>query len=180
MALKKWNKISEKQFCDNGYWSYKIDKFRIGDEIEREYHYVHTNGSTMVIPVTSENKIIMVKQYRYLNQMESIEFPCGSVENGLTILENAQKELREETGYRAGKLEKVGFFSPYTGASDEICTVFIASELDPDPLPSDITEEFEVHLFNPSEIIEMVEKNVIWDGLSLSAWTLVKKKTFNL
>lgn len=175
MPLKKWHKINEKVFSDNGFWSYKIDKFRIDDAIEREYHYVHTNGSTMIVPVTSENMIVMVKQYRYLNQKESIEFPCGSVEHGLSVKENAQKELREETGFKSGNLTQIGYFAPYTGASDEICTVFIGRELVNDPLPSDVTEDFEIHRFTPSEISEMVEKNIIWDGLSLSAWALAKK-----
>ena len=179
MALKKWVKLKETTFKENGFWKYKIDRFHIGDGIEREYHYVHTNGSTMVIPVTSDNKIILIKQYRYLNRMESYEFPSGSVEDGLTIIENAQKELREETGFRASNLIKIGFFAPYTGASDEICTVFKGTGLVPDPLKSDATEDFEIHEFNHSEISEMAEKNIIWDGLSLSAWMLAKN-TFNL
>ena len=99
MSLKPWKKLSEKTFYKNDHWSYNIDEFVIGEGEKKEYHYVHTPGSSMVIPITNDNKIVMVKQYRYLNQKESYEFPCGAVEEGLTYQENALKELREEAGY---------------------------------------------------------------------------------
>lgn len=175
MPLKKWNKISESTFKQNAHWSYKIDKFNINGGNQLEYHYVHTNGSTMVIPITSDGKILMVNQYRYLNQMESLEFPCGSVEDGLSFEENAQKELREETGFSAAKIIKTGFFAPYTGASDELCTVFIASELTENPLPADITEDFELYSFTFDEIKSMIAQQIIWDGLTLAAWSFSQK-----
>jgi ADP-ribose pyrophosphatase len=180
MPLKKWTKLSENIAKKNDFWSYKIDRFKIGNGMEREYHYLHTNGSTMIIPITADNKILMVNQYRYLNQNESFEFPCGSVEEGMSIIENAQKELQEETGYRSDSLNKIGFFAPFTGASDEICTVFSARNLVCDPLPSDETEEFEIHMFLPDEINSMIKNNTIWDGLTISAWALSKHKIFAL
>ena len=174
MALKRRGKLSRKTIIQNDHWSYNVDEFVIGNGEKREYHYVHTLGSSIVIPLNSINKVIMVKQYRYLNQKESIEFPCGSVEPGLSYEENANKELREETGYKANNLIHTGDFSPYTGASDEICRVFIGTNLEPSPLPADLTEEFEVVEFTPEKIDEMISGNIIWDGLTLSAWILSK------
>lgn len=175
MPLKHWKNISQRTVIKNDHWSYRLDEFEIEGGSRGEYHYVHTCGSSMVIPVTEGGKILMVNQFRYLNQKESLEFPCGSVEEGLTAEENAIKELREETGFTAEKLEKAGEFSPYTGASDEMCTVFIARGLSPAPLKADMTEEFEVSEKTFSEIENLIESNFIWDGLSLSAWMLAKK-----
>ena len=172
MALKRWEKLSEKTVMKNSHWAYNIDEFLIGGGEIQEYHYVHTLGSTMVIPLTNEKKIIMVKQYRYLNQKESLEFPCGAVEQGLSFEENANKELREESGYKAGKLIYTGDFSPYTGASDEICKVYIGTDLINSPLQGDLTEEFEVVELTPEEIESMINEKIIWDGLTLSAWIL--------
>ena len=175
MSLKRWNRISERTVIKNDHWSYRLDEFVIEGGSRGEYHYVHTCGSSMVIPVTDSGSILMVNQFRYLNQRESLEFPCGSVEEGLSAEENAIKELREETGFTAEILQKVGEFSPYTGASDEMCTVFIARELSPAPLKADATEEFELVEKTCSEIESLIETNSIWDGLSLSAWLLAKK-----
>lgn len=175
MPLKRWNKNSQRTVIKNDHWSYRLDEFEIEGGSRGEYHYVHTGGSSMVIPVKDNGSILLVNQFRYLNQKESLEFPCGSVEEGLTAEENAIKELREETGFTAAKLEKAGDFSPYTGASDEICTVFIARGLSPAPLKADVTEEFELVEKTYSEIESLIESNFIWDGLSLAAWVLAKK-----
>lgn len=179
MTLKRWNRLSQKTIIRNDHWSYNLDEFEIEGGVKGEYHYVHTLGSTMIIPVTKNNKLLLVNQYRYLNQKESLEFPCGSVEPGLTETENALKELREETGFSSARLIKSGEFSPYTGASDEMCTVFIGLDLFKAPLPGDDTEEFILIEKSFSEIEQLIENNLIWDGLTLSAWiisrTLIKQ-----
>lgn len=175
MALKHWKKLSSKILFENGYWSYYLDEFEIEGRGRGAYHYVHTRGSSMIIPVMADGSILLINQYRYLNKKESLEFPCGGVDEGLTIEENAVKELREETGYSSTNIVKVGEFSPYTGASDEMCSVFIAKELFPHPLQNDATEEFEILIKTPAEIDKLIESNVIWDGLTLSAWILSKK-----
>jgi len=173
MNLRKWNKLGRKTLFKNDHWSYNIDNFAIEGGTDGEYHYVHTLGSTMVIPFLSIDEILLVNQFRYLNQKESLEFPCGSIQDGLTKEENALKELREEAGY-TGNLEYVGEFSPYTGASDEMCSVFIATELSVSPLPGDITEEFELINLSIEKFENLIKRNKIWDGLTLSAWILTK------
>jgi len=173
MNLKRWIKLGEKTIFKNSHWSYNLDKFKIEGGNEGEYHYVHTLGSTMVIPFTSNNTILLVKQFRYLNQKESIEFPCGAIEEGLSIEENALKELREETG-KSGKLKFIGEFSPYTGAADEMCSVFISENLTDSPLPKDDTEEFELFEYSIDEFEKLIKQNIIWDGLTLASWLLTK------
>jgi len=173
MGLKRWNKLGQKIIFKNDHWQYNLDNFEIEGGTKGEYHYVHTLGSTMVVPFTTNNSILLVKQFRYLNQKESLEFPCGAIEQGLTKEENALKELREETG-KTGKLNYIGEFSPYTGASDEMCSVFIANDLHNSPLPSDDTEEFELIEYSISEFKNLIKQNIIWDGLTLSAWLLTK------
>lgn len=174
MSLKRWKKLSQNTLFRNDHWSYNLDEFEIEDGLKGEYHYVHTLGSTMVIPVTHENKLIMVNQFRYLNQKESLEFPCGSLEPGFSESANALKELREESGCGAHQLIKIGEFSPYTGASDEMCSVFVGLDLYKAPLQGDDTEDFIIVEKTFEEIDAMIKKNIIWDGLTLSAWILAQ------
>jgi ADP-ribose pyrophosphatase len=173
MSLKKWNKLGQKTVFSNDHWKYNLDTFEIEDGTKGEYHYVHTLGSTMIVPFITNDELILVNQFRYLNQKESLEFPCGSIQDGLEKIENAEKELREETG-KNGNLKYVGEFSPYTGAADEMCSVFIANNLYNSPLPKDITEEFEIVRISVSDFEELIKQNKIWDGLTLSAWLLTK------
>ena len=120
-----------------------MDRFEIPGGLTGEYHYVHTEGSSMVIPFTGDGNIVLVNQYRYLCGRESIEFPCGSVKKGSTHRETAHLELEEETGYRALSMEALGDFNPYNGVTNEICKVYLARNLrSTEPRP-DETEEFE-------------------------------------
>ncbi len=173
-SLTRWKKISSVLFAKNKFWSYFIDEYTIGETYKGEYHYVHTPGSTLVIPIGNDGKILLIRQYRYLNDLFGIEFPCGGIYAGLAPAENALKELREETGFTAEKLIPVGKFTPFTGASDEFCSVFIAKRLIFSPLKPDETEQIELLWFSYDEVEELIEKNEINDGLSLAAWALAK------
>ena len=170
-----WQKITSQTKFRNDHWSYKIDEFQIENGERGVYHYVHTFGSSMVIPVTFDGHILLVKQYRYLNERDSIEFPCGGMKEGISYQDNALKELREETGFSTETLLEIGEFAPFTGASDEICKVFLARNLFHSPLPKDATEEFELLEKTPKEIEELINKNIIWDGLTLAAWSLARR-----
>jgi len=172
--LKRWKKLSSKIAFQNPWWSYRIDRFEIPDGHKGEYHYTHTNGSSMVIPVMDDGRIILVKQYRYLCDRESIEFAAGSVKDGHSYEETAALELAEETGYGADTFELCGEFNPYNGVTDEICNVFIARHLHPAPRKRDATEEFELLYLTPEKIDELIAQNIIWDGMTMASWVLGK------
>lgn len=172
--LKRWKHLSTTTLFENPWWTYKLDTFQIPEGVAGEYHYVHTRGSSMIVPLTREGRILMVNQYRYLCDRESMEFPCGSVKEGHTYLDTAHLELVEETGYRAGSLVELGQFNPYNGVASELCTVFLATDLELDASPSagDETEEFELVLLTPSELVQNIRAQAIWDGMTLAAWAL--------
>ena len=134
----------------------------------------------MVIPVGDDGRILMVRQYRYLSDSICVEFPCGGVLAGLSPEQNALKELREETGFTSRELIPIGWFTPFTGASDERCSVFIARQLELSPLEPDETEEIELVLTTFDDIENMVQTNELNDGLSLAAWSLSKLKLLEI
>ena len=170
--LKKWETLESNVMYENPWWTYRRDEFQIPEGITGEYHYVHSPGSTMIIPVTANGKLLLVKQYRYLGKRESLEFPCGAIKPGADATETAHIELREETGFRAAVLERVGHFNPYNGVTDEICDVFIGAQLSHSPAPRDETEEFELIECLTSEVDDLIRRNEIWDGMTMAAWIL--------
>ena len=99
MALRPWTKLKEYTVATNPWWTYRRDACLLPGGAEGEYHYVHTNGSSMVIPVAADGRLLLVNQFRYLMRRESLEFPCGSVKEGATHERTAREELAEETGY---------------------------------------------------------------------------------
>ncbi len=174
--LKKWETLESNVIYQNPWWTYRRDEFQIPEGVSGEYHYVQTHGSTMILPITADGKLLLVKQYRYLGKKESLEFPCGAIKPGSDANETAHIELREETGFRAGMLNKVGEFNPYNGVTDEICEVFVGADLAPAPAPSDETEEFELVECLTSEVDDLIRRNEIWDGMTMAAWLLARAR----
>jgi ADP-ribose pyrophosphatase len=176
MKLQRWKKLSSETKFINNWWSYKVDKYLFPDGKQGEYHYAFTYGSVFIVPLTSDGKILMVNQYRYLNDRFSIEFPGGGVKKEDNHDYEARKELIEETGFD-GKLEKIGLFNPYNGVTNEICKVYIARELKPsNEFIKDNSEEFELRSYTADEIEKMIYDNEIYDGMTLASWALVRKK----
>ncbi len=176
MALGRWKRLGQELELKNPWWTYRKDLVQLPNGREGEYHFVHVAGSSMILPVRADGTIILVNQYRYLADRESLEFPCGSVKEGSSYDETAVQELAEEAGCAAGRLESVAAFNPYNGVTDEICRIYIARDLRPVESHRDETEEFELHFLTPSAIDTLVRDGTIWDGMSLSAWALTRHR----
>jgi ADP-ribose pyrophosphatase len=174
MALTPWKKRFESIVFRNPHWTYKRDVFELPSGKPGEYHYVHTNGSSMVVPVLGNGTLLLVNQHRYLLDRESVEFPCGSVKDGSTHEETARQELTEEAGYFAGSLFLAGEFNPYNGVTDEMCRVYIAGDLRYVGAKPDETEEFELLRVAPADVEERIRSGAIWDGMTIAAWFLAK------
>ncbi len=172
--LKHWKQLTSSIKFKNPWWTYKVDTFQIPDGVSGEYHYVYTRGSSMVVPVTREGKILVVNQFRYLCNKESLEFPCGSINEGSTYLDTAHHELAEETGFKAGNMVEAGHFNPYNGVTSEICHVYVATDLTPTTAKPDATEEFELLSISVEAFEQKIASNEIWDGMTLAAWVLAK------
>lgn len=164
--------MSSELIHENPYWQYNLDKYVLPSGRTADYFYVHSRGSVMLIPKLDNDAFIMVKQYRYLNQKESIEFPGGGCEKNLSYEENALKELAEETGYRAGSIKMLSEYNPCNGITDEICRVYLADELQPYSLNADESEKIEIIKFTYNEINNAIKNKLIWDGMSLAAWSI--------
>lgn len=174
--MEDWKKLDSKVKFKNPWWEYKLDNFQMPNGKTGEYHFVHTLGSTFVIPILDDGQIVLTKQYRYLNSKYSIEFSGGGQQEGISPEENAKKELHEETGYICNKLEKIGVFNPYNGVTNEITTVFVAQDLTLDKQNLEETEDIEVITVLEPDIDDMIKKEEIWDGMTLASWSLFKLK----
>lgn len=176
MPLAPWKRLSQNVLNRNGFWTYCRDEYELPSGRRGEYFYVHTNGASLIVPVTNDGRILLVRQYRYLCSRESIEFPCGGVKDGSTHNETAWHELREETGYTSDKVFLAGAFNPYNGITDEICNVYIARDLKYVGVEPDDTEEFEQLSLAPEEFDAKIADGTIWDGMTIAAWGIVRGK----
>lgn len=174
--LKKLENIDSIVKFKNPWWTYKVDNYKMPNGKISEYHYVSTFGSTFVIPITNENKFVLVAQYRYLNEKVSLEFPGGGQKENISPVENAIIELKEETGYSSNKISELGVFNPYNGVTNEICKIFLATDLVKGESNPEESEQIEVIELYENEIDKMIKSNEIWDGMTLAAWSIYKSK----
>jgi ADP-ribose pyrophosphatase len=178
MPLIPWKKLKEEVVHENPWWKYKRDQVLRHDGSEGEYHYVETPGSVMIIPRTSEGEFLLVRQYRHLNERDSIEFPAGGVKTGQTWEAAARAELSEETGHHPTSLTLIGSFNPFNGVTNEICRVYVASGLTVTEAHPDPTEQFEVLMLKETDIQALIAAGEFWDGMSLAAWSLYQTAHF--
>ena len=170
--LKKLEQINSKSKYVNPFWEYKIDEYKMPNGKTGEYHYVNSRGATIIIPVTEQNKFVMINQFRYLNNKTSLEFPGGGISSGFEALDNAKKELIEETGYESNEIKCIGKYNPYNGITNEICKVFIANNLIRKKSSPDESEEFELFEISSDEINSKIRNGEIWDGMTIAAWAI--------
>lgn len=107
----------------------KVDDVKLPNGKQSKRELIEHPGAVAVIALTGDKKIIMVEQYRKALERSLVEIPAGKLEPGEAPEYTAMRELEEETGYSADKLEKVISFSTSPGFADEVVHVFFASGL---------------------------------------------------
>lgn len=129
MNLKE-KTISEKTIFKGMVFDISKEEVILPNDLKAFREIVKTKGAVCIVPVTKEGEIILVKQYRQAIRKETLEFPGGKLEKGEDIQKAAIRELKEETGYIAKKLEFFGDTYPASGYSDEVIHFFLCENLE--------------------------------------------------
>jgi len=126
----------------------------------------HSDCVAIVVVDEAEN-VILVRQHRSAAGEDLIEIPAGKVEPGESPLACAHRELREETGYLARKVEALGGFYASPGYSTEYLHLYLATELEPVPETPDADEIMDVVRIPLASIPEMIASGEIRDAKTL-------------
>lgn len=173
--MQEIKKISSEVAHKNPWWEYKRDQFVSPDGAKHDYFYVATHGNVIIVPVLDDGRLVLVRQYRYLQEKNSIEFPGGGMGKDESAVDAANREFLEETGYKTDNLIKIGTFEPCVGMVKDLSHIFIANELTAVQEPkSEGMEHTEVILRRVDEFENMIKQGEIWDGQALAAWAMVR------
>lgn len=125
------------------------------------------NGASAVVPLTKDNEVILVRQYRHAEDGEVLEIPAGKLEKGEDPLVCAKRELEEETGKIAGNIEKICEMYAAIGFSDEKLHLYIATELQDGMMQLDEDEFIDIKKYPLSQAVEMIYSGIIKDSKTI-------------
>jgi ADP-ribose pyrophosphatase len=129
-------------------------------------------GAVVVLPLLLPTDVVMIHNYRFAVDAELLELPAGTLEPPEPPLDCAARELEEETGYRAGRLEPLAQFYTSPGFTDEHMYVFLATELVLTQSRPDATEQIRVELMPLADALDATADGRIVDGKTIAALQL--------
>ena len=145
------------------------DRVLLPDEKESFREYIRHPGAVVIVARFGNGDILMEEQFRYAPKQVFWELPAGKIDPGENILNAAQRELLEETGFAAQTWEYVGFFYPAIGYSDEVIQIFQAYHLEKVSSPQlDEGEFLNVVRFSEAQLLEKIKNGEILDGKTLA------------
>ncbi len=133
-----------------------------------ELEVIRHPGASAVVPFVSETDILLVRQYRHAVDGYLYELPAGKLDDGEPPETCAARELEEETGHRAGALQKLGAILTTPGFTDEVIHLFVATDLTPTQSHLEADEVLSVVRLPFREALAMVEDGRITDGKTVS------------
>lgn len=148
---------------DGSFLKIERDIIRGPDGKNYSREYIKHPGAAMIVPIKDDGNVVMIEQYRHAVKTVCLEFPAGKRDHNEESLITAQRELLEETGYRAAKMTYLTRIFPVIGYSDEFIDIYIAENLSHEKLSLDEGEFLEVVELTPEEILEKVRKGDVPD-----------------
>lgn len=165
--------ILESRIIWDGKWRVRVNTVRTDDGADYERAMVEHPGAVVLAPLVTTADgapaLLMLRQYRPTLETLLFELPAGTREEDEPWLQCAQRELREETGYRAAEMISLGEVWAAPGMSNERMALFLATGLTADPLPMDIDEEITVETWPLEELVAMAIDGRLEDAKSVIA-----------
>jgi ADP-ribose pyrophosphatase len=137
------------------------------------YTRYYASDVVVVVPFLDNDRLIMIRQYRYPVGKVLLEFPAGHVESGEEPAETARRELEEETGYSAGKIEYAYSYYQSVSRSKQSALIFLASGLvQKGGIKHDSGEEIDVEILTARELRKLIAERKVENAATLVAYLL--------
>jgi len=141
---------------------------------EHDFYLLESSNWINIVPVTDDGRVLLVRQYRHGTREMTLEVPGGLIDPGETPAQAAARELVEETGFRAGRVEAIGRVRPNPALFNNWCYTFLATDLKAvGPQPSadeEGTEDVELVVADIEDIPDMIARGEIDHALVIDAF----------
>lgn len=178
--MKKWECKKSELILNEKYFRVKKDTVKLPTNEIKNWIYWDSNDSVMVLGMTKDKELIMIRQYRYLVGNEVIEFPSGGIHNNESIKKAAKREFEEESGFKCDSLVKLGSFYETYGQLNRQIHIFFTNNITKSKQNLDNGkrgfEEIKVEFIDFDEAIKLaLENKIVAMGSSLAVLLLKEK-----
>ena len=148
------------------------DRIEIEGKGEIEYAYRESRGAVLIVPVTRDKRMVLIRQYRYTVDDWCLEVPAGGMHDreGIAPEEVAREELHEEAGATCDELILISAVYSNNATTNEVMHVYLATGVElSGTLSHEMTEQIEVVTMPTTEAMEMARTGAMKDALSALA-----------
>jgi len=160
--------ISSEQIYRGRAVNVRVDTIQMPDGRETTREIVEHRECVAVVAVDSDNKVLLVNQFRHPAEKYLLEIPAGGIDGNEKPADAVRREMQEETGYLPEKVEKLGGFYSAPGYCTEFLHLYLATDLVPSQLYAEDTDSITLVRVKPGEITDLIESGAICDAKSIA------------
>lgn len=181
MSLKPWKLLSVIDVSPSKWFPIEKRTYELPNgKIIDDFTVTTLADVSMIVPITPDKNVVMVRQFKPGVGDLFIQFPAGRLESHHASMEQlALHELEEEVGIRVqvSQLHYVGKMNGFSTKATEVVYVYVAEQCEFNSSQHlDSTEEIEILTYSPAEIDALIMDGTIWAADAIAAWELTKKK----
>jgi len=170
--ITNWKRVKREPVADCRVFKVRHD-FSLDprDESTHDFYVIEAPDWINVIPVTSDNRVVLIEQYRHGTSEITLEIPGGMVDDGEWASEAAERELLEETGYKPGSVELLGRTRPNPAIQNNWLHLYVARDCQLVQSPQfDSSEHIGVRVEPLAEIPKLIASGKINHALVIAAF----------
>ena len=164
--------LSEEKIFTGKVVDFSLRKAQLEDGTIVDREIIINKGAVVIVPVTGNNDVRLLKQYRSAAEKWIVELPAGGLESGEDPDLAAPRELLEETGDQAASWQKLHGFYSAPGILTEFLHLYLATDLTPGPNNTEFDEHIEVITVPWADAIDMIRRHEIEDAKTIAGLML--------